>query len=227
MFRFQIRSCIQKKKKYGCECDWFSLGVMMYELCEGRYPYGDRPKYEDLNEEYVQPELLGDDGVTEVPELFDLLAGLLDWSPEARLVGDELKEHLYWNPNGKPVDWEIIEERKMPSPLLPIARERMDNVAAMEREAEAGGTGSFARRRMSVTTAEVAMELSRAAAEQASVDEMNENDDMSFESRKSKSEKQKLYELENEMRVEDWEFNSHHAIAAEYLESHEDLFSVM
>ena len=197
----------------------------MYELTEKCYPYGDEPKYESVEAEYVQPDLLGDDGVIEIPELYDLLAGLLDWNPESRLIGEELMGHAYWRSrSGEPADWEIVENRRLPSPLLAVAQERMEFRAAMEREAEEGGSGSFVRRRMSITASAVATELSEAAANQAKVDQISDADLLG----KSRSqESANLLELENQMRVEDWEFSSHHAIANEYIESHQDVVSVM
>ena len=50
-------------RQYSCACDYFSFGVVLYELAEKAYPFGDYPEYTDVTDEFVQPELLGDDGI--------------------------------------------------------------------------------------------------------------------------------------------------------------------
>lgn len=68
---------------YGCACDFFSFGVMLYEFAEKTFPFGRQPAYEDLEAEFAQPALIDEDG-SEVPHLYDLIVGLLDWDPSSR-----------------------------------------------------------------------------------------------------------------------------------------------
>jgi len=105
---------------YTCACDYYSYGVMLYELAEGCYPYGDDPAYESAQDEFVQPELVDDAG-SEVPHLYDLLVGLLDWDPDERTGGTApklaaLKSSPYW----RGADWELVDARKVASPLLAL-----------------------------------------------------------------------------------------------------------
>lgn len=53
-------------ERYCYSCDWYSLGVMLYELAERAYPYGEAPEFASVEDEFVNPKLVGDDGVTEV-----------------------------------------------------------------------------------------------------------------------------------------------------------------
>jgi serine/threonine protein kinase len=139
----EVKSAYDTREYYGVGCDWFSFGVVLYELQEKEYPFGDDPKYANMAKEYLQPELLDDDGESEVKGLFDLLAGLLDWNPDSRLgatAADELvlQEHEYWQAeNGTPADWELIDQRRMPSLLMPIVNERMGISNASEKMVDA------------------------------------------------------------------------------------------
>ena len=55
-------------------CDWFSFGVLLYELQEKAWPFGDEPVYRDMASEFVQPQLLDDDGASEVDGMYGLPA---------------------------------------------------------------------------------------------------------------------------------------------------------
>lgn len=70
-----------------------------------------------MEKEFLQPRLLGDDG-EEIPHLFDLITGLLDWDQTQRLGDDTIREQPYW----MGADWEVVDRRRMPSPLLPLLR---------------------------------------------------------------------------------------------------------
>ena len=72
---------------------------------------------------------------------------------------------------------------------------------------------------------EVSAKLAEARSEQQRLDEFNKGGIRLSKSDRS-SEMQKLAELEIEMQVDDWAFNSHNAIADEYVESHADVVSI-
>ena len=63
----QVRACSTSRVKYSYSCDWFSCGVLLYELQEKACRFGDLPEYEDLGAEFVQPELLDESGVEVSP----------------------------------------------------------------------------------------------------------------------------------------------------------------
>ena len=215
----------------GYACDWFSFGVLMYELQEKAWPFGDSPAYADIRTEFVLPALIDDDGKTEIPHLFDLLSGLLDWVPSTRLGGGaegakELMAHPYWGE----ADWELIENRRMRSPLLGIARQRLDAWENKEKVdlANARKHNTEQRRISFVEGMDVAAKLIDARKEQNRVDELNKSFSKGKSDRQSVSkEEEDLVELEIEMSVDNWEFNSHNAIAAEYVESHADVVSTL
>lgn len=203
----------------------------MYELQEKAWPFGDSPAYADIRTEFVLPALIDDDGKTEIPHLFDLLSGLLDWVPSTRLGGGaegakELMAHPYWGE----ADWELIENRRMRSPLLGIARQRLDAWENKEKVdlANARKHNTEQRRISFVEGMDVAAKLIDARKEQNRVDELNKSFSKGKSDRQSVSkEEEDLVELEIEMSVDNWEFNSHNAIAAEYVESHADVVSTL
>jgi len=196
---------------------------MMYELTEKSYPFGDDPKFESLEEEFIQPVLLAHDGESEIPHLYEFLAGLLDWDPKERLGGVTLRSHPYFEAaDGQPADWELVEQRRLPSPLRHFVRRQISRMAAKEKAANEREQG-WHQRRMSHTASKMAKDLSNAAAEQAKVDGMDLERGEGNASRASEA----LADLESEMRVEDWEFSSAHAISREYLDSQHDVVSVL
>lgn len=83
------------RQSYSYEVDWFSYGVVVYELCEQALPFGPEPMFESVEDEFRNPELIDEDGV-EVPHLYDMLAALLDWDPKGRLKDDTICDHPYW-----------------------------------------------------------------------------------------------------------------------------------
>lgn len=207
---------------YGVNCDWYSLGTMLYELAEKAFPFGLEPEFEDPQEEYRQPDLIDPatgNEMANVDEMHDLLAGLLDWDPDERLSGETLRAHPYWrSEEGENADWELIEQRRMPSPLRQLAQQRIaarrkkaKDEAGMHYQVEAGMRA-------------MAKQLSASAADQAKVDAMNDdNENAGNENNNDDA----LADRENEMRVDDWEYSSPHAISVEYMESIDTTVSVL
>jgi len=216
----EVRSTLKTGQPYGCECDWFSFGVLLYELQEKAFPFGEKPKYKDMDKEFVNPELLADNG-SEMPGMFDLLSGLLDWNPNERLGhGGEsgemnLMAHEYWRgANDEPADWELVSGRRLASPLLPLVLNKLEARADREASKAAGETEAEAQF--------VAQELAAARKLQDKADQLAE---MSVDMQSSKD--QSLVQQEAEFHVEGWEFSSEHAIALEYVENAEDVVSVL
>ena len=54
----EVQNIEASGERYTHMCDYFSFGVMMYELAERAFPFGLHPQYTDMSEEFVQPELL-------------------------------------------------------------------------------------------------------------------------------------------------------------------------
>ena len=75
----------------------------------------------------------------------------------------------------------------------------------------------------------MAKDLSEAAAVQAKIDSIDSDPSfkMAVGATGRRSSLESLVDLENQMRVEDWEFSSPHAISKEYMESHQDVVSAL
>ena len=225
---------------YGAAVDWYAFGVLMYQLTEdGQFPFGPDPDFEDMGAEFRQPELIGDDGVTEVPDLYDLLSGLLDWNPKSRYGADEAGvEGLKANPYWKEPDWELLEKRRIASPLLPLVMARSaKRLAATSQTGPVKATGRRASLghanmgpRNSVMASGAALELAqKLGADQKNVDKAEayaENAD-SFNNKKQNAEAAKLEAMQMEMQVEGWEYVSPHAIAEEYVEMAKAVVSIV
>ena len=106
-----------KQKGYGQEIDWWSLGVIMFEMMIG-YP----PFYSDSSTETCK-KILDWENYLEIrpeanisKEAVDILKRLIN-DPEKRLGrngADEIKQHPYF----KNVDWKHIKETMIP-PFIP------------------------------------------------------------------------------------------------------------
>ena len=106
-----------KQKGYGQEIDWWSLGVIMFEMMRG-YP----PFYSDNSTETCKKILDWENHLEIRPEAniskeaVDILKRLIN-DPEKRLGrngADEIKQHPYF----KNVDWKHIKETMIP-PFIP------------------------------------------------------------------------------------------------------------
>ena len=115
----EVKNIQPNSKGYSSPADWYTLGVLMYELSEQNLPFGDDPLF-DHKTEYRTPAFL-DEGGKQDPQLLDLVQRLLLWAPHKRLGAPEqggaatLKAHPYW----KDPEWDLVEHRRLPSPLKP------------------------------------------------------------------------------------------------------------
>ena len=115
--------------KYSGPADWYTLGVLLYEMTEQRLPYGDEPRFIDHKVEWRKPYLLNEEGRRD-EQLHDLIRQLTEWKVEKRLGGGkhantpaafaQVKAHKYWrNP-----EWELVDQARLPSPLLAYVEAR-------------------------------------------------------------------------------------------------------
>uniref|UniRef100_A0A7S3BPB6 cGMP-dependent protein kinase n=1 Tax=Haptolina ericina TaxID=156174 RepID=A0A7S3BPB6_9EUKA len=120
----EVKSASRKKKEYTHPADWYTLGVLMYELTEQNLPFGDDPRFVNARNEYRAPAMVNEKGQRD-DQLHDMVLRLLDWSPEKRLGsgpdgGAQIKAHKYWGD----VEWPLVDARKIPSPLQSYVQNR-------------------------------------------------------------------------------------------------------
>ena len=114
----EVRWAKQRKAQYGVSCDWYTVGVLMYELSAKRPPY-DRPW--DSAPQYVKfnfPE----------PHAGDLVKKLLEQDHSKRLGSGpngvrEIHRHAYW----RGVEWELVPLKAHESPCKGLSRPSRDN----------------------------------------------------------------------------------------------------
>ncbi|XP_040278338.1 protein kinase C delta type-like [Bufo bufo] len=92
------------RKPYDTAVDWFSAGVMIYEMATGKYPF-----YAGILPGTIEKSLINDvptypKGLN--PQARDLIVGLLNKSPESRQVAvDNIREHQFF----MEINWTDIE----------------------------------------------------------------------------------------------------------------------
>lgn len=104
--------------------DWWSVGVLTYELLTGASPFtveGERNTQQEISRRILKsnppiPESLGKD-------VADFIQKLLVKDPRKRLGGGEedakeLKRHPFF----KSIDWNLLAQKKIPSPFKPVIR---------------------------------------------------------------------------------------------------------
>lgn len=186
------------RQAYSYSCDWFSYGVCLYELCEHEMPFGAEPEYESLDE-YRQPTLVDESG-TEVPFLYDFLAGLLDWDPASRTSGDTIKQQTYFDP----ADWELVGRGRMQSPMVSVLVKQDANTREQRQSRAAVADKLSSEIARSLASSQKDSELAAAADDGDLVDDTRAEE---------------LAEKANLMHVDNWEFVSEHALAREYVMS--------
>ncbi|EEY56190.1 protein kinase, putative [Phytophthora infestans T30-4] len=102
---------------YDNTCDWWSLGILIFEMYVGRTPFKDDNKaimYRNIAEGflYIPPELPED--------VQSLLAGLIERDPSKRLGANEavpfsIMKHSFF----EGIDWEALQQKKIDPEWVP------------------------------------------------------------------------------------------------------------
>lgn len=100
---------IFKKEPYFDSIDWWSLGILTYELCFRKLPFrGDNLQHSVINEEVRFP-----DGTSSALKSF--IKGLLNKNPKKRFNFEKIKKHKWM----KGMDWEGLERKTCETPWKP------------------------------------------------------------------------------------------------------------
>lgn len=120
----EVRFVKERKEGYGVLADWYTVGVLMYELTTGHTPYVINDDHDPPYREHP----FGDD------RMDDFVRRLCEKDKKRRLGAgargvNEIFEHPFW----EGIDWEVVEKRTMPSPMLSIGARSAGASRARER----------------------------------------------------------------------------------------------
>ncbi|XP_008213525.1 ribosomal protein S6 kinase alpha-4 isoform X2 [Nasonia vitripennis] len=112
--------------------DWWSVGVLTYELLTGSSPFtveGEKNTQSEISRRILKmdppmPTFLS-------PTVRDFIARLLTKDPRVRLGGGprdakELKEHDFFRIAPPPFNWSALERREVPPPFVPRITHELD-----------------------------------------------------------------------------------------------------
>jgi ribosomal protein S6 kinase alpha-5 len=109
------------------ECvDWWSLGVIAFELVTGCSPFtvdGDQNTTHDIAQRILKKRVPFPKNMDSQAKSF--IAGLLEKDASIRLGAkgvNEIKDHPFF----QGINWEMVEQRKMPPAIKPVVQNKMD-----------------------------------------------------------------------------------------------------
>ncbi|CAN6204843.1 unnamed protein product [Urochloa humidicola] len=101
--------------------DWWALGVLVYEMSQGRTPFRGRSRKETFRNVLLREPELSAEARRRWPELADLVSGLLEKDPARRLGfaggADEVRAHPFF----AGVAWDLLGEVSRPPYIPPSA----------------------------------------------------------------------------------------------------------
>ncbi|EIW84113.1 kinase-like protein [Coniophora puteana RWD-64-598 SS2] len=113
------------RKGYTWCIDWWSLGVMAYELLYRRRPFDGRTSEKMTNSILKDPLRFPDDNKKCSPECVSFLQGLIERNVVSRLGCRSLNSgfrEIQQHPWMSSVDWRTLQDKKTSSPYIPDAK---------------------------------------------------------------------------------------------------------
>jgi len=103
------------RSSYGCRVDWWSFGIVFYEIVTARHPFLSRDRLKTIRRiiKYYKPN------ISKISkEAGRLVLGLLRREPDRRYGFSQIRTHPYF----EGFDWKALEEYKMkiPDECLPV-----------------------------------------------------------------------------------------------------------
>ncbi|KAE8893532.1 hypothetical protein PF010_g20280 [Phytophthora fragariae] len=114
---------LTQKPQYGMEADWWSYGVLLYEMLTGSTPFFDPnisqmyKKIQTADVKYERYPPIDDDAI-------DLMQKLLVRDPAERIDIDGVRTHPFF----ATINWEKLEQKEVEPPFIPPTEELMQNV---------------------------------------------------------------------------------------------------
>ena len=104
-----------QQKGHSFPCDWWGVGVLIYEMTCGHAPFMDQNPFK-LYEKIIHTEVAFPEDFD--PALEQLVLGLLDKDANTRLD----KEHIMSHPVFRSVDWTLASKGSLRPPYIPKVR---------------------------------------------------------------------------------------------------------
>lgn len=114
---------LTQKPQYGMEADWWSYGVLLYEMLTGSTPFFD-PNISQMYKKIQTADVKYDRYPPVDETAVDLLKKLLVRDPAERITYSELREHEFF----ADIQWAKLELKEVEPPFIPPTEELMQNV---------------------------------------------------------------------------------------------------